>query len=413
MLLNTSDIMPVMVSARGCAAHARFTKYAWGVDFGVRRKAIPVLDFAPTQVVRGDYTPQQEQLHALRRLTEANGIRMIVLLSGDNVLLSAHSLDDLSALVQQELGIPAPVLPIGGLSGSNPWVGYDAALGIVYQQVWDTAPPEADRTGVNLLGWKWASRDQDHDIGACLDLLQRLQVTVNHVLPGGASLADFADSLRSRVNLLWCSSYIGQTLHRLEEEKGLRLAGRQTPYGFAGTLGWIDELATALENPTLSARGRELANSYQDELRGVQQSLKGKRTFVSGGPGRLLGLLQAMVDLQVEVVAVALYWIHDELRPALEHLLAGLPSQPEVFLVSPSLYELEEVAQQLQPDVWLGGYQEMHPCKKYQVPFVPTTLYVKSHQGFEGCIRLGKKMLAAMDGFDFVANPFVTKEMAC
>jgi nitrogenase molybdenum-iron protein alpha/beta subunit len=413
MLLGTKDITPVFVNARGCAFHIRFTKFAWGPDFKLTEKPIPYLDFSRTQVVSGRYVARQDQIQALRRITERKGTRLIVLLAGDAVALSGDSLEELSNQLETSLSIPAPVLRISGLSGANPWVGYDSALEAVYEQVWDTPINEGDRQGVNLVGWKWPSREREHDVGVCLNLLQQLGVTVNHVLPGGASLADFADSLRSRANLLWCSSYIGPTLERLDAEKGLKLAGHQPPYGFEGTMLWIEELAKALEDPSLVAKGRQLADGYRHDLEQIRRELKGKRVFVSGGPGRLMGLLHMMSDFEVELVAVALYWLHPESRQNLERVLNRFPKQPETLIISPSLYELEEIAQTQRPDAWLGGYQELHACKKYQIPFVPTTLYLKSHQAFEGAIHLGRKIIQALAGYDFVANPFVLKEAQC
>ncbi len=413
MLLGTQDILPVFVTARGCAYHTRFTQYAWGPDFGLVARPIPFLDFTRTQIVSGAYVAEPAQVQALGRLVRLKGSRLMVLLCGDDVALSGDDLGELSAELQAEIGIPAPVLRTSGISGANPWVGYDEALGLVYDQVWDSASPPSERRGVNLVGWKWPSREREHDIGACLHLLGQLDVEVNHVLPGGAALADFADSLRSRANVLWCSSYIGPTLERLEQIKGLRLAGHQTPYGFEGTRLWIQEVAAVLEDPHLVARGHRLADEHRAALHELQTSLRGKRAFVSGGPGRLMGLLHMLADFEVEVAAVGLYWMHPESRTALDQVLARFPRKPEVLVVSPSLYELDEIAKTVQPQVWLGGYQEFHICRRHKVPFVPTTLYVKSHQCFEGSLLLGQKMLEAMAGRDFVGNAFGSAEMHC
>jgi len=410
MLLGIKDILPVFVNARGCAFHTRFTKYAWGIELGMERNPLPYLEFTSTAVVNGNYIVSQDKLKALERITDRNDYRLLVLMASDNVILAGDSLEDLSTQIQDILKIPVSVLRVSGISGTNPWIGYDGALGVIYDQVWDVQFNDEERGGINLFGWKWPSRKHQHDIGACLELLEKLNVTVNQVLPGGASLANFADSLRSHVNLLWCSSYIGPTLERVEKEKGIKLAGRQTPYGFEGTMLWIEELAIALENKDLIHKGKQLSNLYLDELADLKNVLRGKRVFVSGGPGRIMGLLHLMADLEVEVVALALYWIHPETRNLLDKSLSRFAKRPEVLFISPSLYELEEVAQDIKPDVWLGGYQELHACKKYNIPFVPTTLYSKSHQGFKGCIHVGQKMIMAMSGHNFVANPFVSTE---
>jgi hypothetical protein len=52
----------------------------------------------------------------------------------------------------------------------------------------------------------------------------------------------------------------------------------------------------------------------------------------------------------------------------------------------------------------------MHTCKRHGIPFIPTTVYLSSHQCFEGVITVGEKIKKALRGFDFVANPFSSVE---
>jgi nitrogenase molybdenum-iron protein alpha/beta subunit len=211
---------------------------------------------------------------------------------------------------------------------------------------------------------------------------------------------------------LWCPSYIGETLELLERENGLPLAGFTPPYGFEGTTQWLRELGQALGDETDILKRAELVRSeYQERSEAMRANLAGKRAFVSGGPGRLTGLLHVMADLGVEVVAAALFWRHATSRKNLSRVLKKFPNPPEVFMVSPSLYELDEVARNQRPDFWMGGYQEQHTCKRYAIPFIPITVYTASHQCFEGVIHVGKKIEMALEGFDFTANLFQSIEV--
>ena len=58
----------------------------------------------------------------------------------------------------------------------------------------------------------------------------------------------------------------------------------------------------------------------------------------------------------------------------------------------------------------IGTATLMDACRKYGIPFIPITVYTSSHQCFEGVLNVGKKIIKAMNGFDFVANPFQAAE---
>jgi nitrogenase molybdenum-iron protein alpha/beta subunit len=174
---------------------------------------------------------------------------------------------------------------------------------------------------------------------------------------------------------------------------------------------WLGELGDALGNrAALLARATAARERVLPEVEELRAHFRGKRGFVSGGPGRLPGLLSIMGDLGADIVAAALYWPHASSRRVLPKSMEGLPNLPQTMLVAPGLHEIEAVAREYRPDFWMGGFQEQHACKRYGIPFVPTTVYTASHQCFEGVVNVGRKIRKAMDGFDFVANPFQTVE---
>ncbi|MBM4429266.1 MAG: hypothetical protein FJ026_02830 [Chloroflexi bacterium] len=409
VFMSMTDVLPIMIGSRGCATHLRFTKIAWGGDFGLEPRPLPFIEVSQSQVIHGQYAISTPQLTTLQKLVSRFQPHRLVLVSNDDVLLTCADLTPLQTQLEKSLGIPTSVLEIAPISGANQWVGYDKALGLLYEPFMDDVVEKKE--GINLVGWKWPSRERHHDIGACLTLLKAVGVPVNHVIPGGASLADIQDSLASQVNLLWCPSYIGETLERLEWEKGLRLAGFTPPYGFEGTMDWLSELGEAIGDPRgILQRAEAVRCNYGVELDSLKALLQGKRAFISGGPGRLIGLLHVMADLDVDVPAAALFWPHSTSQQNLSKVMQRLPKPPRTLLVSPSLYELEEIASEERLDFWMGGYQEHHTCKRHGIPFVPTTVYTASNQCFEGVIHLGRKIEKALNGFDFVANVFRSVE---
>lgn len=410
VLLGIEDVLPVILGARGCAVHIRFTKIAWGGDFNLSSRPLPFIEVSRNDVINGRYRVAPDQLDNLRSMAQEMNYKMIAIMSNDDVLLSCADLEPLRHQVEDATGITTDVLEVSPLAGRNQWVGYDRALGLLYRNALAEPPPQK-KDGINMVGWKWPSRERKHDIGACLALLEALDIRVNHVIPGGSSLAAVRDSLASRANLLWCPSYIGETLEMLEKEHGLPLAGYTSPYGFEGTTTWLSELGRALGcQQELVAHALRLRTSYENELEPLRASLKGVRGFVSGGPGRLPGLLSIMADLEINVVAAALYWPHPSSKKTFPPILDQLPNPPATMLVAPSLYDLEEIAAHEKIDFWMGGYQEQHACKRHGIPFIPTTVYTKSHQCYEGVVTVAQKILKALSGFDFVANVFQSVE---
>ena len=122
MMLGTKDILPIFVNSRGCAYHIRFTHYAWGPDFGLAEKPLPFLEFSAQEVIHGNYRLSPGQLSSLQKIVSKKGIKLLVLIIGDNVLLSGDGLDELLDDLTNNLHIPARVLRLGGLSGSNPYL---------------------------------------------------------------------------------------------------------------------------------------------------------------------------------------------------------------------------------------------------------------------------------------------------
>lgn len=410
VLMGLDDVLPVVLGARGCAVHIRFTKIAWGGDFKYKPHPLPFIEVSRNDVINGHYQVTPSQLENLSNIARQANSGLIAIMSNDDVLLSCADLEPLRSQVQQATGIATEVLEVSPLAGRNQWVGYDRALDLLYRNAMKKPLPKK-KDGINMVGWKWPSRERKHDIGACLSLLEKLNIRVNHVIPGGSSLADIHDSLASQANLLWCPSYIGETLERLEKNYDLPLAGYTPPYGLEGTTTWLSELGSALGcQDDLQVGARRVRDEYEDELEPLRAKLKGVRGFVSGGPGRLPGLLNIMADLGVDVVAAALFWPHPSSKRTFPPILDRLPHQPKTMLVAPSLYELEQIASREEIDFWLGGYQEQHACKRHGIPFIPITVYTKSHQCYEGVVTVAQKILKALSGFDFVANVFQSVE---
>ena len=308
--------------------------------------------------------------------------------------LCGADLNTLAAEIQTGTGVECGYINVSAVSSANQWAGYDAALQALYAPYMDREFQQTQ--SVNLVGWMWPSRHRGHEIGCCIDMLQEIGIPVNTVISGGTPIADIEKSMTARANAVVCSSVMGEMLDKLDR-KGIVLAGQRAPYGFSGTREWLTSIAQALELD-VSEKIDAMEARYRPKFLENKEKLKGKKVFVSGGPGRIIGLLHTLMDYEMDIQVACMFWPHDWSKKDIQHMMEQHNLHVKEFILSPGLDDLERVANQYTFDVWLGGYQEQHTCKRHQIPFVPITVYTTPNVGFEGTVNLGNKLLLAMSG---------------
>ena len=408
VLSTMDDVLPIMVGAKGCSYHLRFTIVAGGeTSFDLGKRLAAVLEFPVEQIVIGDLRAPQAWADRLKDLVAERPPRLLVLLPTDALVVSGTDLRPLARQVEALMGVPTTWAEASSITGQNPHAGYDAAMSALLAPYLEKPCPH--RSGVNLLGWHWPSRQRIHEIGACVDMLERLDIEVKSILSGGSKLEDFERAVTAAGNAAVCPAVFGSYVDDMAR-RGVPVVAGRSPYGFSGTREWLEQICAGLGLD----RGREidaLEAEYRPAFEANKRKLEGKKIFISGGPGRLIGLMHLMMDYGLEIEAAALFWPHERSREDLEHMLRHHGVKINQIIVSPSLYEIEEIARQYRLDLWAGGYQELHTCKRHHIPFVPITVYTVPHVGFEGAVNFGNKMLLALDGFSFTDNLFQAKEI--
>ena len=408
MFLSMENVLPVIVGSKGCLNHLRFTIIAWGEeDFHLGKKPVTLLEYDQQDIVTGDYRISDTWYQSMKKLAKQENTEMIVLLPTDPINISGVNLDPIADDIEQEIGINTTYIPTSAISGANQFEGYQAALEALYKPFLEQEYEKKDT--VNLVGWMWPSRKREHEIGACIEMLKQIDIEVQSVITGGSSVQDIEDSMQAKANAMVCSAVAGDLFYKLED-KGIKLAAKRSPYGNEGTFEWLSQIAKALGKDK-TEKIRRLENLYKDDFEEIKETLKGKKVFVSGGPGRLIGLLHTLSDYEVDIQTAALFWPHPWSQEDLQHMKDKHGINIKNIIVSPGLDDLEEVAQNQEIDLWLGGYQEQHVAKKYEIPFVPITVYTSPHVGFEGVVNLGNKLKLALEGYDFTENILKAKEI--
>lgn len=408
MFLSMKDVLPVIVGTKGCLNHLRFTIIAWGEeDFHLGKKPVALLEYSQEEIITGDYNIPNSWYNKIKNLVDHENSKMIVLLPSDPITISGVNLEVLSQEIENKLNINTTYLSTSAISGDNQWEGYQAALEALYKPFLNKDYKQED--SVNLVGWMWPSRKREHEIGACIDMLKQIGIKIQSVITGGSSVQDIEDSMNAKANAMVCSAVAGDIFYKLEN-KGIKLAAKRSPYGFEGTKEWLTKISKSLGLDT-KEKIEKLERLYKNDFLEIKKVLKGKRVFVSGGPGRLIGLLHTLKDYETEIETASLFWPHPWSQDDLIHMKEEHDIKIKNFIVSPGLDDLDKMANNYEADLWLGGYQEQHIAKRYNIPFVPITVYTSPHVGFEGVVNLGNKLKLALDGYDFTENILKAKEI--
>jgi len=408
VFMSMNDVLVIIVGAKGCAYHLNFTMVAWGeLDFFLGKRPLPVLEFTQLQIINGNYAIPDLWLKSLINLVTKSKYNRIILMPTDSILISGGELTTVALEIARATGIETTPLTISAISSANQWAGYNAALHTLYEPYMERQFTKTPT--VNLVGWMWPSRHRGHEIGCCLDMLGELGIEVNTVISGGIDIADIEKSMTASANAVVCSAIMGDMLDQLDR-KGVALAGSRAPYGFSGTREWLSSIAKAL-GKNVNRRIDYMEQRYYSAFSLNKKELKHKKVFVSGGPGRLVGLLHALNDYEMDIQVAAMFWPHEWSKSDIRHMLEQHHVKTDLFILSPGLDDLEWVAANYDIDVWLGGYQDQHVCKRHHIPFVPITVYQVPHVGFEGIINLGNKLIMALNGHSFVDNAYIANDI--
>ncbi len=408
VLATMDDVFPIMVGAKGCSYHVRFAVVAMGeVDFDLGKRPAITLEFTPTQVVTGNLTVRRSFTDRLMKIVGKKDPKLFVLVPTDELIVSGIELDDIERQIEEYTGITTISIQASNIMGQSPQAGYNPAMTALIKPF--LGKYKGERSGINLLGWHWPTRSNEREIGECLRMLDKVGVEVKTVLSGGSKLEDIQKAMTAKGNAVVCPAVCGDYVYDMEKD-GIPMLSWRSPYGFSGTTEWLTEITTKL-GLDRSKEIEELENEYRYKFEENKVELKGKKIFISGGPGRLIGLLHLLNDYEMDIDTAVLFYPHQNSQRDLKHLLDEHHLKVRNFIVSASLYELEELATTIKFDVWAGGYQELHVCKKHHIPFVPITIYTVPHEGYSGAVNFGDKLRMAMQGFDFTESVFNAKEL--
>jgi light-independent protochlorophyllide reductase subunit B len=222
-----------------------------------------------------------------------------------------------------------------------------------------TPEPSVNIIGPSLLGF------HDHsNIESLRRLFADLNISVNAVIPLGASPDDLRTVGRAWLNVTTALELARPTLALLRERFGTPYL-EDVPYGEIGTTRFLGELAQILEIPRELVRFAARDAKLGWYARTVDaHALSGKRVGVFGMPSAAAGiarLLHDELDMHVEFVGTYVTDEGDWLRAR----VADLTSE---VLVTDDFQEVAQTIDRTRPDIMFGSQMERHSASRFGVP---------------------------------------------
>ena len=221
-----------------------------------------------------------------------------------------------------------------------------------------TRRPLCNVLGPSALGFR--HRD---DVTEVLGLLEKLGIDVNVIAPLGATPADLAQLGAADFNVVMYPEVAGQAAQWLDKRFS-QPATKTIPIGVLATRAFIEEVAelAAVDATSLLDEAKSRSTWYS---RSVDANyLTGKRVFIFGDATHVVAAARiATRELGFVVVGLGTYSreFAREVRQCASEL--GIEA-----LITDDYLEVEEVIEQLQPDLVLGSQMERHIAKRLKLP---------------------------------------------
>lgn len=184
--------------------------------------------------------------------------------------------------------------------------------------------------------------------------------------------------------------------HRL----GLPIGLRETD-AFFKTLNQL----TGLDTPAVyeNQRGRLI-----DSLADGHKYVFGKRAIVYGEEDLVIGMTSFLAEIGVQPVLCASGGKSGRLENAVKSVCDGLVSDAPQIYEGMDFYEIEKLAEKLEPDILIGHSKGYQLARKMNIPIVRVGFPIHDRIGGQRILHIGYQ--GAQQLFDTIANALLTKK---
>jgi nitrogenase molybdenum-iron protein alpha chain len=382
------DVIHLTHGPIGCAF------YSWGyrphlADTDFHREYVFVTDLDESNIIFGGEKKLLNSIvEAAEEFPDAKGVFVY------NTCAPALIGDDgrdVAKQARERIGKPVVFFPCEGFRGVSQSQGHHVGNETIFKEVVGTKEPEEPYVyGINLVG----EYNIKGDMKYILPLFQEMGVEVITAFTGNASIENLKMMHRAKLNVVHCARSATYIADMMKEEYG-------TPYIHV-TLWGMENMARALmdtarffglekEAERVIAREREYV---APKIEYYRKRLAGKRVFIYQGAPRAWHWVQLLRELGMEVIAAATTFGHrDDYEKLFKQVKEGT-----LVVDNPNALELEEILEELKPDLFISGNKEKYLAYKLGHPFVNGHTYDSGpYAGFRGMVKFARDMDRAVN----------------
>lgn len=247
-------------------------------------------------------------------------INVIVILTTCTSELIGEDIDGLISSLKSVLNKKCIVLHTSGISGMVQSEGHNMVITQLAKNFMikkDIVP-----NSINYIGYSWPLDNRDgRDISELNNILNEIGVKLNAVLTSNLGYKDIQEASRASLNVVRCPGSAYTTIDYMKKELGIPYLKLPIPVGIKNSSEFFYGLIDYFGLPNSS---RDIIKKYEEfaltRINRLKPYLAGKKVAIAVGANRTLYLLEALIELGLDIKVVSFYRIHETIGDPLMEL---------------------------------------------------------------------------------------------
>ena len=239
-------------------------------------------------------------------------ISLIVILTTCTSELIGEDIDTLLQNLKNKTTKKCFVLHTSGISGMVQSDGHNMVISNLIKK-YTSKNNEKIKNSINYIGYSWpfdhrAGRDM-HELNRILD---ELGIKLNGVYTSNLGFSEIKEASRASLNVVRCPGSAYGTINFMKENFNIPYLKLPIPVGLKNTTDFFSKL---IDYFGLGNEKKQILRSYEEfvcqKLSLYKEILKSKKACVAVGANRTLYLVEALLELELEVKVISFYRIHE------------------------------------------------------------------------------------------------------
>lgn len=393
------DVAHVVHSPVGCTMYGYGSKRYPTTTEMPDGSTFPVKDFNIKYIVGTDLQESDVVFGGMKKLRQAVRetnkefpfVNAIYLYATCTTGLIGDDMDAVAKEMEEELGKPVISFNAPGFAGPTQSKGHQIGNDTLFAKiVGTTEPPTTTPYDINLIG----EYNIDGDLWLLKAYFKEIGINVLSTFTGDCCHAELGWMHRAKLSVVRCQRSSTYIADMIEQRYGVPCIKTD----FFSTEYCAENLKTVAKFFGLEDKAEEVIADRMakigPELEFYRKKLTGKKVFIfSGGPKSYHLSLPLQNELGVETTGVSSMFEH---KDGFEKM-KGRVSEGGLVIDDPNTLELEELVEDYDIDLIMGGVKEKYLVHKLGIP----SLLIHSYEngpyiGFEGFLNLARDMYAAI-----------------